>query len=312
MNVQSVDNSQSKISFGRGQSNLQAASTFVNMTDNQLRDIVYIADTKERKKSIKRDGKVVLGTFLAMPVVDTMARFILTKSGERTPLSLKAKAASRTAVGWGFCLATVCVYNALKAKAVKHSDSLDKFNQKHPVSSFITDMGIILGGLILGGMGINKIKSTYPEITEHLIQDGNKFFSKLDNTKFNKKTLPKLAEDAAVISKRTPTIAKIGRGALGGSVLILFGLGLTKLYLNAKHDRDRNELKYQQLKKEQNETAKYLVNRLEIEKEILAKKQKHLAHDLDKVMDATTKPLSKKEIADSGTSCCKDPKCCSK
>lgn len=316
MQIQSIGNQ--NIGF-KSKNKMEEASAFVNLDDSELRQLAYASsdDNKENKKQ----SNSITRTLCAIPIVDTIASGILAQkivlnanSGEiletcKPALSTKVHAAGNTAIGWAVALGFVGLYNAVKNSVVSKSPSLQRFNNEHPVGAFITDVGLILGGFILGGFGLaklhNNIKEKHPERIvegqEHLKQ----LHEKMDNTKFNKETLPKITAKLAEFEEKMPRLFKAGKFALANSMWILAGVAILQ---TIKHSGDRQEKidqNYQTLKMAQLQTAKHLVNTLSVERDVLAQNQVKMAKDLRKAL-IEEKVVSDNEIA----KICKDDDCC--
>lgn len=286
MQVQSVENSNQRVKF-KSRENMQMASAFVNMNDDQLKDLAYISaangdDTKRRKKS-------VLATFYAMPIVATIASGILpTKYSKKygffsihnASLGERAISAGKTAGSWAMILAAIGIYNTTKKAVVSDSEGLQKFNQKHPILSFIADIGIILGGLALATRGIRKLSGNknipFIKLKRKIIEKQHY----LDNTKLNKEVLPIISEGASKLSEKLPRISNITKGLIANSVLIVFAAGLIKMFRHSNKEHKKIEKNYNELKDAQLKTAKELTNSLAVERDILAKEKHELKTEL--------------------------------
>lgn len=289
MQVKAVDNTNQSVKF-KANADMQMATAFVNMKDSQLRDLAYVSamqgdDHKKRRRAI-------LATFYAIPVVDTIAHGILptkiTKDGEifrvkNAALSERVGATGRTALSWGLILAVVGVYNGIKKAVVSDSKNAKKFDQNHPVLSFITDIGLILGGLVLATKGLNKLfnsqtvrnSKTVKDLAEHK----ESFKTWLDNTKFNKEIMPIITDAASELAEKAPKTAKFAKGAIAGSALIAFGLGLAKIIHHSNKEKRKIDNNYMALKDAQLKTAKHLTNALAVERDVLAQEHQELTQE---------------------------------
>lgn len=286
MQIKVVDNQNSKVNF-KSQNDAQIASAFVNMNDDQLKDIAYITAVNE--KDNKKSKKTIMATFYAMPIVGTIASGILPatltkKYGlvrlQNASLGQRAVSAGRTASSWALILSMVGAYNVVKRAAVDDSKSLKKFDQNHPVLSFLTDIGLILGGLVLAGKGIQKLADKKPALFIKLKRKIIQGKQSLDKTKLNKDILPILSEGASRLSEKAPIISKIGRVAIANSVLIVFAVGLYKTIKHSIQENRKIEKNYIDLKNAQLKTAKHLTNSLAVERDILVQEQKDLKKEL--------------------------------
>lgn len=302
MQVKSVENTNSNIGF-RSKKRIEEATAFVNMDDSQLQFLAYTGTLDKNKEKKRRNS--LTRTFYALPVVDTIASGILAKRVYenkagikrvgKTLLSTRVKAAGITAGIWGLALTGIGMYNVIKRSIVSHSETLQNFERNNPVTSFLLDVGAIFGGLALGGVGIAKFMKKHPEKVVNLNKKANKVLAKLDKTKLNKEILPSISKGVAKVAQKAPWAIKAGKFALVNSIWAILGVALLKMAKYAKDDRKEAEQNYQILKNKQLGTAKYLVNALGVERDILAQAQPGLAKDLRQVMNGN-KPVSEKEL----------------
>lgn len=285
MQVKSVENANQRVKF-KSRENMQMASAFVNMNDDQLKDLAYISANngadKKRKKS-------VLATFYAMPVVATIASGILpTKYSKKygffnlhnASLGERAISAGKTAGSWAMILTAIGIYNTAKKAVVSDSKGLQNFNQNHPVLSFIGDIGIILGGLALATKGIRKLGGNkeipFVKLKRRILEGKNW----INNTKLNKEILPILSEGASKLSEKLPRISNITKGLIANSVLIAFAASLVNIFRLSNRDHKKIEKNYNDLKDAQLKTAKELTKALTAERDILAKEKHELKTEL--------------------------------
>lgn len=306
MRIQSVENTNSSIGFGsKKKDNVAKASAFVNMDDSQLRTIAYINATD--KKTEKKQQNTITGMFYSLPIIDTIASGILvdksnklTKSAYKalksSPLSTRAEAAAKTAGIWGVILVVVGLFNAFKKAIGKQSPELREYGQEHPIGSFILDIGAIFGVLALGGLALKKFA---PEKVEELKSKFKNSIDKLDDTKFNKETLPKIVKTISGFAKKAPKLAKAGRIALVNSVWIFLGASILKSISYSAQQQKKVEQNYQALKQKQFEAAKYVANTVGVERDILAQNQVELMKELRNQMNKSTKPLDKESVTES-------------
>lgn len=313
MQTQAILNTKSNVSF-QSKDKLGKASRFVNMDDAQLQLLAYNSSVDKEKD--KKAQRKIFGLFCAMPIVDTVARGVLAEnvveafaSGNnwesaakcKFPASLSEKlyVSGRTAVSWGFALATVGLYSLVKKEIVENSPGLKHFDREHPITSFLTDVGIIMGAFVLGSKGIRKLyekaKEKYPEANKNMEQKIINTCEKIDNTALNKKVLPEISQKLATFVQKAPFLAKAGKFALANSVWILLGAALYKMVKHADGERNRVEENYRILKNAQLQTAKHLINTLSIERDVLAQDQPELAADMRRAINGKN-PVSNKEI----------------
>lgn len=293
MQIQSIDN-KSNVRF-KSRNNVDKAAAFVNLDDNQLKELAYVMSYD--KDSQKKHKKSLLSSFYAIPIVDTIASGILVSKssfgrnlieklvdkrgfdGEQVARALnnaslktRLKSAGSTAGFWALILGGIGIYDGVKKLAAKKSDSINHFQKDNPISSFVVDMGIILGGCALGAKGLKKLQEHFPSAKKEIAIKTNRVLGKLNRTKFNKDILPKLAEGTATLSSKAPWAVNAGRFALANSVWIMFGLSLLKTSNSQKHERQKVEHNFHKLKSAQLETAKQLNKIMEAETIAAARK----------------------------------------
>lgn len=302
MQVASIANISSNTNF-KSEDNIQNASDFVNMNDKQLKKLAYKL-SYNKKEVEEKTQKTLLATLCAIPIIDSISKGLLAKNAfvsqtkdytgifveKSTQLSTKAKAGIKTAGMWGAVLGILGIYSATKNAFTPQNKKTDKHN---PVASFLVDVGVMIGGLALITMGFNEIIEQFPEKVGKMRKGFNKFLEKLDKTSLNKKTLPDLEKFAA----KHPVVATTGKVALAYSMWITLGVGIYKMFNNVIEQRKKVDNTFEQLKINQNITAKQLVNVMNVEKDVLAQGQQDLAVDLRKAMNGE-KPVSQKEIAE--------------
>lgn len=323
MKLQSL-NTQSNVNFQSKNKNIEGASAFVNMNDDQIKDMAYIMSYEQRRHQKKHNNNSLNSMFYAIPVVDTIASAILVSKSQfaqkhcinlrnhdrlQSPsdveslfhnlqnanLKNRMKAAGSTAKGWVLALGVIGVYNLAKKAIVSHSESMQHFQKDNPVASFIVDMGVIIAGFVAGAKGLARLENKFPKTVKEFDTKSNKILSKLNKTKLNTKALPKMIEGFEKFSERMPRVANATRFALRNSVWILFGLGLVQMGRHQNKERKKIEKgfkkdvkrNYKELKKAQFETAKHLSNVLAVEKSVLAQSQPKLANELNNEMDKT-------------------------
>jgi hypothetical protein len=283
MLVSSIGNVDNTITFN-SRREIENASTIVNLDDSQLRLLANVkAIDKEESKKHKNS---VVNFFYAMPIVDTIARGILAES---SPLSKRLGAMGRTASVWGAILGVSSVYGAAKKSLVSNSPTLQKFEKNNPVASFIADVGMIMGGVTLTSLGLGKLVektlSKKPELVEKLGQHVQDVAKVIDNSKCNTKYLSKITEFAGRVAEKAPWLAKTSKFALRNSLWILAGMALYKTISYSDKKQKQVEKNYQELKQEQNNVAKFLVNESNIERDVLSQEQELLVSDLRKSLN---------------------------
>lgn len=302
MSVQSIGKSGLELKSKNG---FNPESAFVNMDDNQLKYISYNASVDEEKA--KKNRKTLEKIFYAIPIVDTIASGILAPTESirgvfkhpelkaeivgkftqgHTGLGERASSMVKRAGIWAVAILGVTAYNKVRSKAMENSKDLKDFTKEHPALAFITDIGIIIAGFILGTKGLDRVKNAFikkaPELSESLEKTGTETLKLLDNTHFSKKVITSLEEKAEKLSDKLPFTTGLGKFALRYSPFILFGLLIAKsLSFAAETGKDFNE-NYNGLKDLQLKTAKHLVNKLGVERDILAQDKKILDEDLKK------------------------------
>ena len=280
MQVQSV-NPKSNVNFNSAEVN-NKATAFVNMSDSQLRLAACVSGRD--KKQEKKNKNSLLRTLYAIPVIDTIASAVLVNKSSKlsdeavtalrkTRLTTRINRAAGTAAFWAISLSAIELYNVVKKSIEAKSPTLRKIDKENPATSFLLDITAILGGGSLAIAGLNKLtknlKTKHPDQYDAV----NKYIRKarvlVHKSKFNKEVLPKLAESAANFAEKFPTAAKASRWALANSVLILFGIGIGKVFAQSKNERNRIESNYRNLKETQLQVSKQLINNLHNEKKSL-------------------------------------------
>lgn len=198
----------------------------------------------------QQDKKNYWGLFYVLPAVDILASAILVNKSRTglssvaktsaAPLSIRTIAATRTAGTWALGLSIIGIYNVIKKAIASKSQKADNFNRNRPIASFLVDIGIITAGFIVAGKGLNKLAMNKfkkdPKYLERLNEKIIKTMKKLDDTAFNKTTLPKLTKMADNFAKKAPILAKTGRFLLANAVMIVFLLGLISLVTNSERN----------------------------------------------------------------------------
>lgn len=285
--------------FGKKkQDKIEQASTFINMNDSQLRYLAYVNSEDERTE--RKQQHSLNRTFWAMPIVDTIASGLLVRgiNGEgelskleETALSSRVKAVGDTAAIWALGLSAIGIYNVAKNAVVSNSPSLKRFNRDNPVMSFFVDLGIIAGSFILGLKGLGKlINNHYEKHPEKVLETEGRIANlseKIDTSKFNTKIMPKIIDKVSKFEERFPNLSNAGKFALANSVFILLGISILKMIKFSADKQKRIEHNYNQIKAAQFETAKYLVNSLGIEDDVLKQDKSNLAKDLRREMNKT-------------------------
>lgn len=310
MQVQSIGNTNSNTGF-KSRKNLEEASAFVNMDDSQLRYYAY--ESSIDKKEDRKHQNSISRTLYAIPVVETLASGIL--AGKDAALSVRTRDAGRTALSWTVLLGAVGLYNAVKNAVVSKSPTLQQFNNDHPVAAFLTDIGFIFTGFILGSIGLLKLNNHLEEKHPEQIEEGKKELEilkdEIDNTKFNTEILPKISARVAQFEEKAPKLMKVGKIALANSIWILAGVALLKSIKYTKERQEKADYNYEKLKGAQFKTAKQLVNVLSVERDVLAQNELRTAKDLRKSL-TEEKVVSDKELSKicDDDRCCEEDRCC--
>lgn len=283
MQIQSVGNIKSNIGFTADR-NVDPATLFVNMNDDQLRYLAYHANNSKSRE--KRAQKQFLNTLLAIPIVDTLASGIL---AEKTPLSKRVSTASKVGITWGVIILGANIYNKVKRSIVRKDSPIGHFEQNHPFLSFFGDIAAIgtgFAGIALGYLKLkDQIEKKAPDTYKSVNQDIKRVSRWLDDTKANKNILPAFEEGVAKVADKAPFLAKTGEFALSSSVWILLGIGLYRLLKREKHEAERVENNYNSLKELQFQTSKHLINELGFQRDILAQNQQKLTTELERLLN---------------------------
>lgn len=290
MAVQSIGNTDLSVSF-KSKRKLKKAEAIVNLDDSQVRLLAHIKSVDKNKE--KKHKNVALGLFYAMPIVDTLAKGILAGTGKpltrEVPLSNRLGSMATTAIGWAGIMTVVAIYGAMKKATISNSPELQKVEKKHPIASFLGDMGLILGGISLGTFGLakftKKITVKNPEAFNQAENNVENVINTIDQSKFNTKYLPKITEGFEKLATKAPWLAKVSGFALRNSLWILCG---TAIYKSISYSNERNkkvEKEYKELKNEQLNAAKYLVSKSNAENNVLKKNQVELVQGLNIAID---------------------------
>lgn len=282
MQPQAVSNKTQNVQF-RSNINIDKAQAFVNLNDAQLRTLAY---TEADKREDKRASRNIAATFLAMPIVDSLASGVLAENsvaakarfGEfelKSKLKMPASMGERlfktggTAIGWAYALGVICVYSGIRHLVGKHSTEVKQFDQQHPVLSFAADLGLIFAACILGAKGISKLSEKFakkcPKSAEEIGEKFDKMFEKIDKGNFNRKTLPKWVESFAKFEEKSPILAKTGKFALANSMWILLGAAFAQMFVHSSRKQNSVEQNYYMLKTAQTDVAKQLLKAKEQE-----------------------------------------------
>lgn len=316
MQINAISNAKNNIQF-QSKADLDKVEAFVNMSDAQLRQMVY---SDSDRKEDKRAHRNIAATFLAMPIVDSIASGVLatekivTEAPLITPfgvskaqiglvvpaeMSTRLSRTATTAGGWAFAIGMIGIYSVIKHQIVKNSPSAQEFEQDHPVWSFARDLGLIVGACALGLFGIGKLAEKagkkYPKSAKEINEKLENYFKKVDGGKFNRKTLPTWVEGFAKFQKEMPFLAKTGKFVLANSVWVLLGAAIVQMLTYGSRKQNKYEQKYQSLRTAQLETAKHLVRARDVERDILSQGQKGLTADLEAALDGDN-AVSKNEI----------------
>ena len=310
MAVQSIENINSSIAF-KSRNKREQAEAIVNLNDSQVRSLAYAKSVDKNKE--KKNRRTVVGLFYAMPVVDTIAKGILAGTVEPfskgVSLSKRLGAMGGAVIGWGIILAVIEAYNALKKSTVSNTPELQKSRKKHPIASAFGDLGVIVGGTIFASLGLVKIAQKIAEKNPEALVDAESSIVKLakniNQSKFATRTLPKITEGFEKFANKLPLTAKATGFALRNSLWILLGISL---YKSISHASDRNKkirTNYHEMKNEQVNAAKYLLNKTTVERDALKQNQIELANDLGIVLNQVreTKQLLN-EYQEFATECC--------
>lgn len=263
MQTQSIGNTYSDVRFkAKNDSRSSDMVAFVDLNDRQLRNLAYSMN-RNNESSAKKSKNHYASTFLAMPIVDTLASGILVEKFSsvskehaellrKAPLSTRTFCTAKTAANWGVGLGIIGLYNVAKKAITSQSTSANNFNQEHPIASFLTDMAVITAGFFVALKGMGKTASKYfaknPNKAAKLEDNMTQMATKLDNSNFNKKVLPKIVEKAAKFAEKAPFLAKAGRFALANSVWIILGASLLHTDGPSRKEQAKAEETFQKLK----------------------------------------------------------------
>lgn len=258
MQVQSVGKYQTNLNFKS--SVYVDEESLVDMRNSDLKSLAYYLGSDSKKDKKRRDS--IIKTFCAIPIVDTLASGILAAkliakykkipNSENAILEeVKIKGASlaeRTSIMggkaafWGVAILGVIAYNKAKHALFPQTYEPGGYSQKHPVMSFITDLGLILAGFVLGEKalekGIESLDKNHPEFVSKIAKNTEKAFKWIDKSAANKKLLPWLEKRAVNFAHRAPGLTLIGMLGLALSVPILLVVGV---YKTIKYDRDERQ-----------------------------------------------------------------------
>jgi len=281
MQVQSIGNSESNVGF-KSRNKIEQAEVIVNLNDSQVKSLAYAKSVDKNKE--KKNRRTVVGLFYAMPILDTLAKGIVAGTGEPLtkgiPLSYRLRTMGSNAVGWGVILSVAAIYGAVKKAGIFDSSSTQKTQKKQPIASAFRDFGVLILGTIFASMGLGKIGKLMN--AEGSIE---KMAKNVNQSKYNTKYLPKMVEGFEKFANKAPLTAKATGFALRNSLWILLGISLYKSISHA-NDRDKKiRANYHEMKNEQVNAAKYLINKANVERDILKQNQLELSEDLGIVLD---------------------------
>lgn len=307
MQIQSIDNSNVKF---KSRNKLDQVSAFVNMDDAQL--LQHAKAEGYDKQKDKKNKKGFTKMLYALPLVDTLASGVVVvrktnldkktlKYCRKAPLSLRTALMAKTAVIWGVGITAVSLYNLGKKAITANSEKAKKFEQNNPMKSFMIDIGVLMTAFMFGTepllKAVNKkiaklreksFNKNPEKFVENEIKANKKVLNAvdwLDNTKLNKVFIPKAGKFVKTMTHKAPFLAKTARFAAVNSIWVLLGLGLAKAVDRSKHEHNRVEKNYVNLKMKQLEAAKYLSNAAGVERDILAQSNIQLKSDLKQVMN---------------------------
>lgn len=280
MKIHNIESANYKKGFGTNDG-IQTASAFVNLDDSQLQDLAY--NVSYNKKIEKKHNRALLAAFLTMPALATIAEGVFTESEKLSP---KIKAAGVTAAGWVGILAICGIFDAVKRAASSKSDTLKSFNQDHPVLSFLTDLGLIIGATSAGIFGLNKLKSKHPEKFDGMNNKVDEFLGKIDNTKLNTEFFPKLKNWALEFEEKHPHLSNAGKWTLASPFLVGFTVLVATAIGNYNSDVKRINRNYKKLKTKQLETAQQLTSVLNAKNAALEKNQQVIIKKVEQTNSA--------------------------
>lgn len=296
MQTPTVSNKNQNVQFRN--INIDKAQAFVNLNDAQLRALAY---TDADKREDKRAGRNIAATFVAMPIVDSLASGVLAENSVaakakfggfelKSKLKMPASMGERlfrtggTAIGWAYALCVIGVYSGIRHLVGKHSTDVKQFDQQHPVLSFVADLGLIFAACILGTKGISKLSEKFakkcPKSAEEIGEKFGGMFEKIDKGNFNRKTLPKWVESFAKFEEKSPILAKTGKFALANSMWIFLGAAFAQMLVHSSRKQNSVEQNYYMLKTAQTDAAKQLLKAKEYEK-TKAKQVETVKQDID-------------------------------
>lgn len=267
MQIQSLGSQKANIKFS-SDADIEKAVALVSADDSELQTLAYLAAAD--KENQKRHHNSLINSFYFLPVVDTIASGILPH--RYSTLSDRVKASGSNAASWGLIIAALGAFDAAKKIFSSSSPGVKKFENDNPVASFFVDIVAIIGGLAIGGA---LFKRFMPDKIKDL---GDRFIAKvdkLDETKLNKKVLPKVTEKVTNFIDRFPKIAGTGKFVLRNLVLIYFGVSLLKMFNRSSHEQKQIENNYNELKMQQAEAAQYLANKLGVDPNTLFQPQEN-------------------------------------
>lgn len=278
MQIQATDNS--NVGF-KGNKTVRAA-ILVNASDNQLKNIAY--DYSYDKENEKKHQKSISRTFMAIPVVDSIAHGILNAPAQSS-LSRRIAESGKAAKGWGSVILAFGVFNFIKNKITANNKTLKEFEYNNPVLSLIADVGLVCATLFAGQKAVTKLLEKNPKILETVGEKIVKACKSIDKSKMNKKVLPKIEKAIEKFSTKAPWAATAGKFALANSMFLLLGAAVYKTIKHTKKNNDKIEANYNMLKKEQLQAAKYLAKTTVTDRDVIAQEQKKMIAELEKALD---------------------------
>lgn len=304
MQVIPIQNTNLNMGF-KSSEDLEKASDFINMNDNQLRRLAFKINYNKKEQD-EKNKKILYTTFWAIPIFDIISSGVLNKNAviseskdavavlldKASPLSIKAHGALTQAGKWGMVLGVFGLYKLIKDAVAPQTKNTKNNNPKNPISSVLIDIGILLGGITLASFGGKKIMEQFHEKFDKIQNKYINVLNKLDETKLNTKALPGIRKFA----EKFPTATAAGKFMLANSIWIILGVGIFKLFDNVIKQHNKVDRTYQKLKTSQAETAKHLANSLRVETDILAQNQMELKEELKQARDCCEKCVPANEV----------------
>lgn len=265
----------SAISAPSFKGNRDNVDALIGLDDSSLRKIAYAqTEAKFQDKKPKRISKALI---IGAPLVAGLGTALLTKgkskifSKEVSGLGARLAEGLKTTGLWSASLAAAAAVGFGKEKLSQNSETVRKFDNKHPLLSTLATLGAAIGALSLvykGGARLGKVNA--PKFMQKATASVDKFLA-------NNKTVTGMKNTVKGWLAKTPDgVKNFAKGALDWApTMMLFGGIFGGAGANSAKNRDfvRN---YADLKNKQSQLAQARVRELSMENDFLKTNPKNV------------------------------------